>query len=319
MTLEGRESQSGGAAQQPIFKPGIRIVQSGKALNEETELWRYMRLSTLLMLLQGKVFIPTIEDLRRGDPIEGRNLCKDTRAYFDGLSEADLGWLLGKANETERVVLTNRSVSPFEKARTYVRIWDRELAKRRRIWCFHQGSIESMALWNIYAKEGTAIKTTPGKIKNAFKTESVDTALIGSVQYVQHARREAEAHHCMRPYLLKQRCYQYENEVRVILPRDPDQKPEHRLLAIDPRELIEEIRISPHLPRSEAVEVKNCIESLLHQPKHSGICETPIFISDSTTVHESFFESLKHNEQEPTGISNFGSLSLPYVICGDFA
>ena len=306
--------------QTPIFQNEIRIVPSLNELPENVELWRYMRLSAFLMLLRGKVYVPTIAELRRGDPVESRSLCTRTREYFDDLPEPDREWLLARANEHEKVAINHPDTEAREKARTFVRIWDRELAERRRIWCWHQADIESMALWHIYAKDGIAIKTTPTRMKHAFDSHFVDTALIGRVHYIHHAREEALSHHFMRPYLLKQRCYQHEREVRVVFPRDSDNHEGPRLLPLRPRELISEVLISPHIPRSEAVEIRRSLVQAwkLGAEWQENDDDPAVFVSDTTTVFESLPDRLALNQCEATGITNFGSINMPFVMCGDF-
>ena len=304
----------------PIFQNAIRIIPSTDELPEDTELWRYMRLSTFLMLLRGKLFVPTIAELRRDDPIEARSICAKTRSYFDNLSKGDRDWLLSHAKKTERTIIDHADTQENQKARIFKEIWDRELEQRRRIWCWHHADIESMALWHIYAREGIAIQSTPARIKEAFPS-SVDTALIARVAYIDHARQEALDHHFMRPYLLKQRCYSHEKEVRVIFPRDSDDPDGHRLLSIDPFKLIKQIWISPHIPRSEALEVRR---SLILAWRNGSEFEDHnndpgIFLSNSKTVFESQWDEFALHQCEQTGITNFGSFTMPFVMCGDFA
>lgn len=127
-----------------------------------------MRLSALLMLLRNKIFVPTISELRNGDPIEARILSAKTRAYFEDLSEPERVWLSQRANERERAIINCPETTSSQLAQIFVRIWDRELSERRRIWCWHRADIESMALWHIYGREGVAVQTSPGRIKRAF-------------------------------------------------------------------------------------------------------------------------------------------------------
>jgi hypothetical protein len=280
-----------------------------------------MRLSAFLMLLRGKVFVPTIEDLRYGDPLEARILSNDTRSYFDNLPDFDREWLLGRSNPTELSFINHSQTGAHRRARSLEAIWDRELAKRRRIWCWHEADIESMALWRIYAKEGVAIQTTPARIKAAFDPAVVDTALIARVCYVDDARKEGQDHHFMRPYLFKQRCYKHEREVRIIFPRNPDDSDERRLLPLDPRKLIGCVRISPHIPRSEALEIRR---SLIHASRIGDQWDDrdddmAVFVSDTKTVLESPLDSVKLNQCETTGTTNFGSDNMPFVMCGDFS
>jgi hypothetical protein len=178
-----------------------------------------------------------------------------------------------------------------------------------------------MALWRIYAKEGVAIQTTPARIKAAFDPAVVDTALIARVCYVDDARKEGQDHHFMRPYLFKQRCYKHEREVRIIFPRNPDDSDERRLLPLDPRKLIGCVRISPHIPRSEALEIRR---SLIHASRIGDQWDDrdddmAVFVSDTKTVLESPLDSVKLNQCETTGTTNFGSDNMPFVMCGDFS
>lgn len=305
----------------PIFQNTIRIIPSTDELPEDTELWRYMRLSTFLMLLRGKLFVPTIAELRRDDPIEARSICAKTRSYFNDLPKGDRDWLLLHAKKTERTIIDHADTQEHQKARIFKEIWDRELEQRRRIWCWHHADIESMALWHIYAREGIAIQSTPARIKESFPSHFVDTALIARVTYVDHARQEALDHHCMRPYLLKQRCYRHEKEVRVIFPYDSDSSNGSRLLPIDPHKLISQVWISPHIPRSEALEVRrSLILAWRNGSEFEDHARDPgIFPSDTKTVFKSPFDKFSLSQCEQTGTTNFGSVTMPFVMCGDFA
>ena len=77
----------------------IRTIPSTEELPEDADLWRYMRLSTFLMLLRGKAYVPTIAELRHGDPPEATRLCQRTCEYFDHLTEPDRDWLVAHARE----------------------------------------------------------------------------------------------------------------------------------------------------------------------------------------------------------------------------
>jgi hypothetical protein len=301
----------------PIFDNSIRTVPNSDELPDDAELWRYMRLSTLLMLLRGKVFVPTIEELRSVDPFEAKMRCLKTHTNFGNLPKDDHEWLMVHAQDYERKIIEHPDAEVRQKVETLRCVWDRELARRRTIWCWHNASIESMALWNIYAKEGVAVKTTPARIKKAFDPFFVDTALIAPVSYTDDPTQESGDHHFMRPYLFKRRCYHHEREVRVIFPRIPSG---NRLLPLNAKTLVSEVRISPFIPRSEAIEIR---QSLMHAYRIGNISdenedEIQIFPSDATTVYMSPADRFEKNQSEPTGITCFGSNDIPFVACGDF-
>ena len=305
----------------PLFQNEIRVIPDSAELSDDAELWRYMRLSAFLLLLRGKLFVPTIAQLRHDDPTEARNVCPATQSYFDNLSEVDRGWLLSRSTSIERRLIEHPNAGPDQKARTFRDIWDRELADRRRIWCWHQAIIESMALWHIYAREGVAIQSTPDRIKSAFDPSSVDTALIARVSYVGHEHHEYSAHHFMRPYLIKRRCYQHEQEVRVVFPVNSEDADDCRLVPIDPEKLISTVRISPNIPHSEAVELRRSLIQAWRNGAEWQACDDDpgVFVSASKTVFESQLDRAKFSECESTGITNFGSDDMPFVMCGDFS
>lgn len=305
----------------PLFQNGIRIVPDSTELPEDAELWRYMNLSAFLMLLRGKMFIPTLAELRSEDPFESTTKCKKTRGYFANLSGPDLEWLQSKAKKHERKILTDSQTEKPQKIEVLMKVWDRELAERRTIWCWHQSSIESMAQWHVYGKNGVAIKTTPAKIKSSFDPAYVDTALIAPVQYIQDSSTVTRSHHFMRPYLLKQKCYEHEKEVRLVFPRDSDDPDGHRLLPINAKTLIAELRISPYIHRSEAIEIR---QSLIQAWRtgcewHENDDDLAVFSSDTRTVFESNIRDFEQNRCEPLGCTKFGSVTMPFVMCGDFS
>lgn len=124
----------------------------------------------------------------------------------------------------------------------------------------------------------------------------------------------------MRPYLLKRMCYQHEREVRIVIPRDSDDPDRRRLLSIDARSLIEEVRISPHIPRSEAFEIRRSLaQAWRYSDRWDENDDDPgIFVSDAKTIYDAAADWLNDHQIKSTGIGNFGSLRMPFVMCGDF-
>ncbi len=287
-------------------------------LPHDAKLWRYMRLSTLMMHIESKVFIPSIEQLRHSDPMEAKQVCNLTHAYFNDLPLSDRNWLIrdgGTATTSERTLLSHPLTESWQTTQILLAIWDRELSRRRCAWCWHHGSIESMALWHIYGKEGVAVQTTPSRIAKTFQESySVNTALIAKVGYVDEVQdMEAKLYFC-RPYLMKQRCYRHENEVRVIVQRSPELANSSagiNLPRIDYRTLIGEVRISPNLPDSEAVAVKDVIRKLLGDEK------IPVVVSRAKTDFTRSLDVLKLIDGPDPDIACSGSTVLPRVISHD--
>ena len=104
------------------------LHDSDQPLAESQRLWRYMKLSTLLLLLEGTAFLPSVATLRSGDAFEGISSV-DAPWMFSALrkvhgrEEMDRLhlWLKSKASQTEATILdSEHSVGPGTDA-----IWDR--------------------------------------------------------------------------------------------------------------------------------------------------------------------------------------------------
>jgi len=304
----------------PIFKSGIRTIPDAPTLPDNAELWRYMSISAFLMLLRGRVYVPTIEELRHSDPLESTSMCGRTREHFRNICGPDLEWICTHASQHEQAELSCAPKGSDQHFKVVVRIWDRELAARRAIWCWHRSNIESMALWQVYAKSGVAVKTTVSKLKASFEKAYVDTGFIAPVHYVKTSGVETAPHLFMRPYLLKQACYQHEGEVRLVFPRNSDQPHEARLMPIKPRKLICEVRISPFIPCSESAEVRRT----LIQAWRTGAKWTEkngdlaVFPSESMTVSHSPLEDWKHDQLQQPACTRFGNNMMPFIMRGDF-
>src|SRR5262245_15828606 len=95
-----------------------RIYYVGSDVHDDTELWRYTRLSSLLMLMVGKLFVPTIDTLRKDDPAEATALSLLTRQRFLDLTTEDRECLQSCATSEElRYIEANkdRATQIFEK------------------------------------------------------------------------------------------------------------------------------------------------------------------------------------------------------------
>ena len=102
-----------------------------------TRLWRYMRLSTLLTLINGTVFIPTIENRRKTDPTEAGRICLNTKKYFENLDDTTKE-VLRKLATVDEGDLLGAQLEKWQERHLYFGIWKRELRKRRCVWCWHK-------------------------------------------------------------------------------------------------------------------------------------------------------------------------------------
>lgn len=266
------------------------------------------------MLLIGKLFIPTIATLRKDDPAEATVLSRLTRDRFKALTEEDRECLLKYASSSEsRLIHSN----PVEHERKFSDIWRREIGKRRCAWCWHAADIESMAQWHVYAKDGIAICSTPKRIRSALKEHVVDSGIIGAVKYKDIDDDESTF---LRPYLIKRRYYQHEQEVRVVLPREPKDDSDGLLLPVEGRDLISEIRISPLLPHGEAVGLRSSLERIVNYTEGTRVEDLDVIhigISDAKDVSRSIMERFDFFAPQKTGIANFGKMKMPFILSDD--
>src|SRR6266571_852054 len=117
----------------------VNVLNHGEPLEGKEPLWRYMKLSTFLMLLEGKAFFPSVATLRAGDPLEG-DLVPDATWLMGKLhticgadTQQFLEWLEGKANTVESISLRDNWGGPFGKSDILAQIYVREWAKRRAV------------------------------------------------------------------------------------------------------------------------------------------------------------------------------------------
>ena len=291
-----------------------QIYYVGEDLTDDSLLWRYMRLSSLLVLLVGKVFIPTIDTLRKDDPAEATTLCRLTRNRFKTLTNEDRECLLGNATRPESKGIKD---NPEDAQRLFANIWRREIGKRRCAWCWYAADIESMAQWHVYAKDGVAISSTPKRIRTALSEGVVDSGLIGRVRYDANPGDESTF---LRPYLIKKKYYQHENEVRVVLPVEPNRAAAGLVLPIEGRELISEIRISPLLPHGEALGLRSALERFVNRSEGQRFDDPdliPIGISDVKDVSTNVWERFEFYAPQKTAIANFGKIKMPFILSDD--
>ena len=263
----------------------------GLALGPDEPLWRYMKLSTLVMLLRWqKVFIPTLAGLRRSDKFEATRLSEQTRATFDNLSPEEKTWLRAHAKGFQQNQV-GEQIPAADENRVMQEIWLREIAPRRLVWCWYAAPIESMAMWHIYGREGVAIRTSARRIDTCLFNQfaATEQGIISRIGY--YPIPTEESWRLLRPYLVKEGCYGHECEVRVVLPRigddylelggkvhDPIQAAyvakmneyeqdddNGSLIEMNGRELIDEIRMSPFMPPGESYAIADLIKPLVSQ------------------------------------------------------
>jgi hypothetical protein len=231
-----------------------------------------MKISTLLLLLEGKAFFPSVSNLCKDDPFEGRLFCEDEwlmgelSALLDRETESKLDqWLRERANPLEREYIDSLNTSPSYRTRLLSSIFTRELRERRAAWCWFQDDLESAGMWSVYGHKGVAVRTNLKSLKSALPSTS--SFQVARMRYVDRRPCSVSAFHAegndrhfiLRPHLLKAIEYKHENEIRVVT---VCQAKSGGILVdqIDWHSLIEGILISPLLPVQEASAIKEMLE-----------------------------------------------------------
>ena len=136
-------------------------------LADSAPLWRYIRLSSLLNLLNGNVFVPTIKTLQEQDPNEAATCCKATQTCFQTLSAGEKRMLLAYGTKQEQSfieLILVRIIGNYSQAS-----WLGELANRR---CVGAGTMEISNRW----RSGTSMRVMEsrlGQTRNSLGEPSV--------------------------------------------------------------------------------------------------------------------------------------------------
>jgi hypothetical protein len=244
----------------------VRIENWGGELPDGTPLWRYMKLSTFLLLLEGKAFFPSVKTLRRDDPLE----C---------VGEEDAQWLqyeLGRDNGRYQNLCAwlNKWIKKHGAGDVgsralyyYEEHYIERLRQLRAVWCWHNSKMESAAMWSIYGERGIAIRTDVAGLKTALPAGEF---LIARIKYLERDPqaptfwlgwdRSRDSQLVLRPYLIKSAEYAHESEVRVVTfgqPRTPGWLIEN----VDARRLIKEVVVSPSVPHEEYCAIERLLQT----------------------------------------------------------
>jgi hypothetical protein len=233
----------------------LRSGSSDKPLLENTPLWRYMKLSTFMWLLSGRMFIPTLRKLQQKDPSEAFIPCDQSGGDF-GISLCNLPDFAQAQQWLERH--REYEWQPLSE------VWLREMAKRTCISCWHRSDIESLALWSVYAEQGVVIRSDFESIKSALEIPEECTGVCGDVHYCDlntNSESFYQSENLLRPYFFKRRAYQHEAEVRVAI--ETAVLYDGVTVKVEPRKLLKQVIISPYIQLSEANALCSQIKKLL--------------------------------------------------------
>jgi|HubBroStandDraft_4_1064222.scaffolds.fasta_scaffold87630_2 hypothetical protein len=271
------------------MRMAVDLLEQAGALPDGLPLWRYMKLSTLLLLLEGTTFFPSVATLRASDPLEG-SLHPEVAWLSSALSklhgqpaadELD-SWLLDNVEEWVRKYQERNKENPDLNTPFFADLYVSQLAKRRAVWCWFASDIESAAMWSVYGHGGVAVGTTMGAMKSVLPSKR--RFQISRIRYADrdcssldrfNPEATSDAVYIHRPHFVKGREYEHEREVRVAtLCHGQEKGATIRGIVAD--EFIREIVLSPLWPHVEAKAVASFLKK---QP-----WKTPPLIRSSTLL-----------------------------------
>ena len=258
-----------------------------------------MKLSTFLLLLDGKAWFPSVASLRAGDPLEaalGNELYELlwNRLEEDGDSDA-IEWLSRDRDWPDGHPYTDPGpiCSPI-----YGKTLADEIARLRAVWCWFKSGIESAAMWSVYGHQGVAIRTDRDRLERALPAGK--GFRIDDMTYVDR-RGSAERNISrivkhqpdliLRPHFLKAVEYQHEQEVRVA-GHCPAGAKGLMVTGIRTELLIREVLISPLLPPAEAAAIERIVAQRFENPTFTVKRSSLAAETDGALFAESITEGL---------------------------
>ena len=255
------------------FAYDLAMIEAvSETLHSHQPLWRYMKLSTFLLLMQGKAWLPSVAALRSGEPLEGmlaKGLGPELLGELkkSGDSEELYEWLLNTMPNHMRKFMDTNTDDPQLRTTLIAQQFTESITRRRLAWCWFSSDLESAAMWSIYGGQGVAVKTDSESLEDALpsgKQFRIDP--MGYVDRRQSAPNRLRAilsrrsDLMLRPHLLKAIEYEHEKEVRVtaFCPEDVNGL---MITGIDSQKLIKQVNISPLFPADEAEAIKEAVNT----------------------------------------------------------
>jgi hypothetical protein len=164
-------------------------------IDDSTELVRYVKLETFLLMLNSRVFIPTLGCLTAKDRLESRIPQRfHGRKYPEAMKQVVKGheaWLekvaTGKRMPAEGDDPTDQHL------RFLTETWLYELGQRRLVWCWNRWTYEQHAMWRFYGQRGVMIHSTVGRIRRVLARGGASGS-VSPVKYVYQGVPKSREH-----------------------------------------------------------------------------------------------------------------------------
>lgn len=167
--------------------------------NDDQTVWRYLEFTQLMSILERESLWFTAAD-GFDDPYEGAFPTPTLEAAVEK-GEA-MGW---NFDEEEFMMMIQSPTKTF--------VQDLFLN------CWHINEYESAAMWDQYSlmESGIAIRSTIGRLKNAFEACDEYDVHLSPVEYIDFRDEDIREGFIPRRFLYKRKSYEHENELRAII------------------------------------------------------------------------------------------------------
>ncbi len=194
-------------------------------VDDSQVIWRYFNFPKLVHLLESSSLFFSRLDLL-GDPFEG------------SVSSADLAEL-----RAQWLAMSQESGTPAGLYEYDHNMRDSDPRHSIYVSCWHLSEFESIAMWRLYAEDmkGIAIKSSVGKMRQHLPPEG----RIRRVKYIDYGV-DKTLH--LSPAYCKRKAFEYEREIRAVIPRSASLAPSGIEVKVDLSSIIEEVRVAPDTP-----------------------------------------------------------------------
>ena len=249
-------------------------------IDDDTPIVRYMKLSTLLLLLADRVFLPSLRCLQSDDQLEGlvpQTVWPNYGTYMAEITAPFENWLLERAR-TPKVIRREGQNHNAATLWFLAKTWLEQLSIRRCVWCWNKHTGQSHALWKIYGHRGVAVVSTVGEVKRALTKAGPLRGIVSSIDYSMPATLDEhqlgaglvmiQKENRAFPYLFKDPGYKYEEEIRFVVGVHPDLLADARgiMVEIDGKSIVKnyvnDLWIAPGTPREEQTILRKLVKGL---------------------------------------------------------
>lgn len=238
----------------------MATLHVGKSLKDTDVLWRYLSLERFIDLVDSKtLFFSPLAWYEKTDPFEGYmpRVAMEAIASVSNKSRDQTISSIRAAThlpeQTRQGLL--RAMENAEASTPTMRSLYKNIALTSMVSCWNRSEHESEGMWNLYSRNGLAIKTTVGAIKTAL-VDNVQSHVVhmGTIKYIDFSSRDIGPADCVTEDghimgMLKRSAYAHENEVRMCITRERKRlellEPAPTRLEINVGSLLGAIVISP--------------------------------------------------------------------------